>query len=207
MATCWPVSRPTAGLPAGVSWREWGGEATLVLLLEQMATGDIRSPRLNGAGTVRGGVGLSAEIPSLFYLDFSTSEAGRGHGRRLAGGAPRPLGGADSLLPPQTPKSAAARLGLYGLSAGEDPDGEGLVVGGTRAGDKREIIRPHYVLMSALAQSRPEAAYDSPAHDAGARSHHALGHGGGVHQGPGTPAGDGRVQRRPGVPGHLPSLG
>jgi hypothetical protein len=145
--------------PSGSSWRQWGGEATLVLLLEQMATGDIRTPRLDGAGTVQGGVGLSAEIPSLFYLDFCTSEADAVTGADWLGARRALLQEQIAYFPHKRSKSAAARLGLYGLSAGEAPDGEGLILGGTRAGDKREIIRPHYVPMSALAQSRPEAAY------------------------------------------------
>ncbi len=145
--------------PSGSSWREWGGEATLVLLLEQMAAGEIHSPRLSGEGTVRGGVGLSAEIPSLFYLDFCTSEADAVTGVDWLGARRALLQEQIAYFPRKRSKSAAARLGLYGLSAGEDPDGEGLILSGTRAGDKREIIRPHYVPMSALAQSRPEAAY------------------------------------------------
>jgi hypothetical protein len=145
--------------PSVDSWRDWGGEAALVLLLEQMATGDIRSPRLKGTGTVRGGVGLSAEMPSLFYMDFATSDADAVTGADWLGARRALLEEQIAYFPRKRSKSAAARFGLYGLSAGEDPDGEGLIVGGTRTGDKREIVRPHYVPMSALVQSRPVAAY------------------------------------------------
>ena len=71
-------------------------------------------------------MGLSAEIASLFYADFSTR--------------PDAVTGADwlaarrALLEEQIvyfarkrPKSAAARLGLVWAFPGEDPDGEGLI--------------------------------------------------------------------------------
>lgn len=145
--------------PVALSWRDWGGEAALVMLLEYMATGRIRSPRLLGPGTVKDGVGLSAEIPSLFYVDFSTAEVDAVTGAGWLGARRALLEEQIGYFPRKRSKSAAARLGLYGLSLGEDPEGEGLIAGGTRAGDKQELIRPHYVLMSGMAQSRPEAAY------------------------------------------------
>ncbi len=146
--------------PSGLSWREWGGEAVLVLLLEHMATGAIRPLRLVGTGTVKGGVGLSAEAGSLFYLDFSTPDTDLVTGADWMAARRALLEEQIAYFPRKHSKSAAARLGLYGLSVGEDPHGEGLLSGGTRTRDKDEIIRPHYVLMSALAQSRPEAAYE-----------------------------------------------
>ncbi len=146
--------------PVGRAWREWGGEAALVLLLEHMVTGAIRASGLSGTGTVQGGVGLSAEIGSLFYLDFSSSDTDLLTGADWLGARRALLDEQIAYFPRRHSKSAAARLGLYGLSVGEDPHGEGLLAGGTRTRDKDELIRPHYVLMSALAQSRPEAAYD-----------------------------------------------
>jgi hypothetical protein len=150
---------PDGRTPTALSWRDWGGEAALVTLLEHMATGEIRSSRPLGAGTVKGGVGLSAEIASLFYADFSTAEVDAVTGAGWLGARRALLQEQIGYFPRKHSKSGAARLGLYGLSVGEDPSGEGLIAGGTRTGDKQELIRPHYVLMSGLVQSRPEAAY------------------------------------------------
>ncbi len=142
------------------SWRNWGGETTLVQLLEHMATGSIRTPRPNGAGVVAGGVGTSAELPGLFYPDFSTEGADAVAGVDWLGARRSLLQEQTAYFPRKRPRSAAARLGLYGLSVGEDPHGEGLIAGGTRTGDKQELIRPHYVLMSGLVGSEPEAALE-----------------------------------------------
>jgi hypothetical protein len=105
-------------------------------------------------------VGLSVEIASLFYPDFSTEEIDAVTGVDWLRARRAHLQEQIGYFPRKRPKSAAARLGLYGLSWGEDPDGEGFLAGGTGTGDKNELIRPHYVLMSGLVGSRPEAAYD-----------------------------------------------
>jgi hypothetical protein len=146
--------------PTEYSWREWGGEAVLCLLLEQMATGSLRRPDLKSAGTVPGGVGLKAEIGSLFYLDFSTSEVDAVTGVDWLGARRALLEEQKAFFRRRWPKPAAARLGLYGLSYGEDPAGEGYVVSGTRMGGKTELICPHYLLMSGQVESDPAAVYD-----------------------------------------------
>ena len=57
------------------------------------------------------------------------------------------------------PKSAAAKLGFYGLSAGAGPRGEGLVVNGTGSAGKIELIHPHYVLLSGAIDPKPASVY------------------------------------------------
>ena len=146
--------------PTEYSWREWGGEAVLCLLLEQMATGGIRRPELKFAGTVPGGVGLKAEIESLFYVDFSAGEVDAVTGVDWLGARRALLEEQKAFFRRRWPKPAAARLGLYGLSYGEDPAGEGYVVSGTRMGGKTELICPHYLLMSGQVESEPAAVYD-----------------------------------------------
>jgi hypothetical protein len=146
--------------PLSQSWSRWGAEAALVLLLEQMATSGIQSPKLSGMGKVDGGVGLSAEMASLFYLDFSSQDVDAVTGVDWRRARRAHLQEQIAYFPRKRPKSAAARLGLYGLSWGEDTQGEGYLTGGTGTGDKNELIRPYYVLMSGLVGSRPEAAYD-----------------------------------------------
>jgi hypothetical protein len=131
----------------GCVWRDWGGETALVLLLGRMAAGDRCPLKMATDGAVHDGVGFIGEIQSLFYPQFDQPK-------------PDALTGTDwrqvrlGLLKEQQDyfaknKStcAAAQLGLYGLSAGEDFRGRGYAVNGTRR-VQAELIHPHYVLMA-----------------------------------------------------------
>lgn len=146
--------------PTDYSWRDWGGEAVLCLLLELMATGGVRQPKLKGAGTVPGGVGLQAEIESMFYPDFSTGEVDEITGVDWLGARRALLEEQKAYFRRRWPKPAAARLGLYGLSLGEDPNGEGYVESGTRVGGKTELICPYYLLMSGQVEPDPGVVYE-----------------------------------------------
>jgi hypothetical protein len=146
--------------PTEYSWKEWGGEAVLCLLLESMATGGIKQPKLKVAGTVPGGVGLKAEIESMFYPDFSTGEVDDITGVDWLGARRALLEEQKAFFRRRWTKPAAARLGLYGLSLGEDPSGDGYVESGTRVGGKTELICPYYLLMSGQVERDPQAVYE-----------------------------------------------
>jgi hypothetical protein len=145
--------------PLAASWRDWGGEAVLVLLLEYMATGCMAHRGLRNPGTVPGGVGLSAEIQSLFYPEFSLAEPDAVTGIDWLRVRRALLQEQKDYFPRQWPGSAAARLGLYGLSTGQGPRGAGQVTSGTRTTDKADLIHPHYVLMSGLVEPEPATVY------------------------------------------------
>jgi len=70
---------------------------------------------------------LKAEIESLFYADFSTGEIDVVTGVDWLGARRALLEEQKAFFRRRWPKPAAARLGLYGLSYGEDPAGEGYV--------------------------------------------------------------------------------
>ncbi len=146
--------------PSKDSLRDWSGETVLALLLEHMATGSIRTPSLNGTGTVPGGTGVSAEWPGLFYADFSTADADAVTRVDWLAARRAHLREQVAHFAHKHPRSVAARLGLYGLSMGEDPHGEGVIAGGTRSRASEELIRPYYVLMSSLVGQDPEAALE-----------------------------------------------
>jgi hypothetical protein len=134
--------------PLRSAWRDWGGETALVLLLERMAQGEAARLQMNRSGRVFRGVGFIAEIQSLFYPQFSQDRPDAVTGRDWL--AERRLLLEEQLhyFPRTWPGSAAARLGIYGLSAGEDFRGAGYRVTGTECvGEK--LIYPHYMLMSA----------------------------------------------------------
>ncbi|MBN1321818.1 MAG: hypothetical protein JXA87_13380 [Thermoleophilia bacterium] len=145
--------------PLVSAWREWGGETALVLLLEQMATGKIRLIDIDGSGTVRDGIGYIAEIQSLFYPDFSFDEVDVITGVNWLSARRALLEEQKRYFARQWPGSPAGALGLYGLSAGESPHGEGYVANGTGSPGKAEVIHPHYVLMSGPLERDPKAVY------------------------------------------------
>lgn len=146
--------------PSDTAWRDWCAETALVLLLEHMCTGEVQTLRLGGVGTAPGGVGLSAELGSIFYRDFSTADPDAVTGADWLGARRALLEAQVAYFPRKHRRSAAARLGLYGLSRGEDPRGEGLTSGGTRLRERHEILRPHYILMSGLVDPDPEPALE-----------------------------------------------
>jgi hypothetical protein len=142
----------------GWSWGDWGGESALVLLLERVADRpDLPPARMHTTGKVPGGIGFIGEVQSLFYPHFAAD-------------APDALTAANwlqarrALLDEQLryfhshrPTSAAAQLGLFGLSAGEGFRGRAYVANGTQLSGL-DLIHPHYVLMSAQLR-RPEDGY------------------------------------------------
>ena len=144
--------------PLSSSWRDWGGETALVLLLERMAAGDAARPRMEKTGTVFNGVGFIAEIQGLFYPDFSRDEPDALTGVNW-------LQARRALLKEQMecfpPTCEAARLGVYGLSAGEGRRGVGYAADGTRKTPKTDLIHPHYMLMSATLRPDPQGVYRS----------------------------------------------
>jgi hypothetical protein len=145
--------------PLTSSWREWGGETVLVLMLEHMATGGRAKLKMDGSGSFREGVGFSAEVQSLFYPDFSFDETDVVTGANWLDARRTLLEEQKGYFPRRWPKSEAARLGFYGLSAGEDACGMGYVVNGTRTSGKVDLIHPHYVLMSGPLEPDPAVVY------------------------------------------------
>jgi hypothetical protein len=55
--------------------------------------------------------------------------------------------------------AAAAKLGLFGLSAGEGYRGKSYTANGTRTGRQFDVLHPHYVLMAGQAVGRPGETY------------------------------------------------
>lgn len=137
------------------SWRDWGGETALVLALEAMIPGR----RLRGAMMPTGepyrGVGFIAEIQSLFYPDFDRREPDLVSGITWPDVRRRVLREQMAYPKQHWPESAAARMGIFGLSAGEaGMPGAGYTANGTEVLGAR-WLHPHYMLMG-LGLSAPE---------------------------------------------------
>lgn len=146
--------------PLAASWREWGGETALVLLLQRMAVGDRATLKMETSGKVRDGIGYLAEMQSLFYPDFSFNEPDAITGVNWLAARRELLAEQKAYFPSKWKGSAAAAERMYGLSAGEGPRGMGRVANGTRSSGKVGLIHPHYVLMSGALEYDPTVVYD-----------------------------------------------
>lgn len=139
-------------LPHG--WQDWGGETTLVMLMEGMADPDHRPPPMRTPGRAWQGTGFIPELQSLFHPDFDSDEPDAHDGVRWLSVRRAMLGAQRAYIPKHWPHSTAARDGIYGLSAGENRHGNGYHVGGVDLPDQK-LIHPHYILMSATLRSKP----------------------------------------------------
>lgn len=129
------------------SWRDWGGETALVLMLESMVSG--RSPRgkMIPSGEPYRGVGFIAEIQSLFYPDFDREDPDLVTGMVWPKIRQRILAEQIAYFPENLPETAAAGAGIFGLSAGETGmPGAGYTANGSEVVGVR-WIHPHYMLM------------------------------------------------------------
>lgn len=151
--------REDGSTPLDGSWRDWGGETALVLMLERMALGEAARLQMEGSGRVRDGVGYVAEIQSLFYADFSFNEPDAVTGVNWLAARRDLLAEQKTYFRNRWKGCAAATAGFYGLSAGEGERGAGYVVSGSKSSGKARIIHPHYVLMSAALEFDPAVAY------------------------------------------------
>lgn len=138
-------------LPHG--WRDWGGETALVSLFQRMGQPEAKIPAADRPGHAWQGSGFITEIQSLFHPDFDSDEGDALDGVHWRSVRQLMLGAQRAYFPHAMPQSLAARLGIYGLSAGENEFGNAYYVGGTELPDQR-LIHPHYILMSATMAER-----------------------------------------------------
>jgi hypothetical protein len=144
--------------PLAGGWVEWGGEATLVALLERMAVGPTADPKISRSGKVPDGVGFVAELQSLFYPHFDSPRAEAITGAEWLT-IRRELAREQAAAVAKDPKAApAARLGLFGQSAGEGFRGRAYLADGLRA--RPAVLHPHYAVMAGLSADDPGPAWD-----------------------------------------------
>lgn len=126
-------------------WHDWGGETALVLLMERIAMGEAAKLRMSKSGKPHGGVGFIPEIQSLFFSAFDRDDLDALSGRNWRQIRSALLERQQAWFPDD---SEAARQGIYGLSAGEGPNGVGYVANGVDV-EGAALIHPHYILLSA----------------------------------------------------------
>jgi hypothetical protein len=144
--------------PLAGGWIEWGGEATLVALLERMAVGADAKPKFNRSGKVPDGVGFVAELPSLFYPQFDSPKPDAATGADWLK-IRRDLSAAHMAAVLNDPAAKpAAKLGLFGQSAGEGFRGRGYLADGLRT--RPAVLHPHYMLMAGLSAADPQPTWD-----------------------------------------------
>lgn len=143
-------------LPHG--WKDWGGETALVMLTEAMVHPQHRPPPMRHPGKAWQGAGFITELQSLFHPDFDSDVPDAHDGVRWLSVRRAMLGAQRAYIPHRWPQSPAARLGIYGLSAGENAFGNGYHVGGVDLPDQW-LIHPHYLLMSATLRPDTTEVY------------------------------------------------
>ncbi len=140
-------------LPHG--WRDWGGETALVMMLQNIVDENAPHRKMERPGQAWQGSGFITEIQSLFYPDFDSDVPDALDGVRWKTARERMLQTQKDYIARTWPHTAAAKLGLYGLSAGEGLYGDSYHVGGTDLPDQA-VVHPHYILMSAAMADSTE---------------------------------------------------
>lgn len=139
-------------------WRDWGGESALVLALEGMVPGREPRGRMDNSGRVFRGAAFIAEIESLFYPDFDSTVPD------VISGVVWPSARRDlyerqaRYVVENWPDTAAARLGLFGLSGGErGMPGAGYTASGPDI-PKLRWLHPHAMIMELGLTGRADLA-------------------------------------------------
>lgn len=133
-------------------WQDWGGESALVMLMERIADPKCQPPPMRRPGHAWQGAGFITELQSLFHPDFDSDVPDAHDGVRWLAVRQAMLAAQRAYIPQRWPRSAAAKDGLYGFSAGENRYGNGYFVGGVDL-PNQDLIHPHYILMSAALRT------------------------------------------------------
>ncbi|MBL9116394.1 MAG: hypothetical protein JNJ83_15410 [Verrucomicrobiaceae bacterium] len=141
------------------SWRDWGGETALVMLMARMIDPTIKFDGMDGNGKAWQGTGFIAEIQSLLHPDFDSTTPDAVSGVNWLDARKSMLKAQKDYFPAKYPGSFAAKMGLFGLSAGEGALGTRYEVGGVDL-PAQELIHPHYILMAGSVDESPKAIYD-----------------------------------------------
>lgn len=144
------ISRDKTTLLSG-SYKPWGGEAALIVLLEAMGRSSASQGKLNPDGKIYRGVGFIAEIQSLLHPDFDRAEPDKLSGISWPDARRKLLSAQSSYFTTHYPDSPAAKDGIWGLSAGTGGmPGSEYAANGV---DSRNVqwIHPHYQIMATMA--------------------------------------------------------
>jgi hypothetical protein len=139
-------------------WGDWGGETALVMLLERLADSTLPPPPMERNGKAWQGSGFITEIQSLFFPDFDSTEPDTVSGVNWHKARVDMLKAQKDYFSMHAPESRAAKMGLYGLSAGEGPFGTTYEVNGVDL-KNQPSVHPHYILMAGVVEEKPSTVY------------------------------------------------
>ena len=135
-------------------WRDWGGETALVLLMLKLSN-PMAIASMSDVARPHQGTGFIAEIQSLLFADFDQSRNDAISGANWRQVRETLLQEQQEYLQKNQIPSELSRLGIYGLSAGEQRHGIGYLVSGVDL-PQQTLIHPHYMLMSATMEKDPQ---------------------------------------------------
>ncbi len=144
------------GAALTATWRDWGGETALVLLLQRAVAGTDLPAMMNQDGRIWQGTGFIAELQSLFYPQFDRPQPDKVSGMSWPVVRKRMLQRQKEYFPGA--EGVKLDAAYYGLSAGETCCGRGYLVSGVDL-PHQEIIHPHYILMSGGMADDPREVY------------------------------------------------
>lgn len=147
------------GKPLASVWRDWGGETALALMMQRIVAGPSQHPRMDDSGRSHRGIGFITELPALFFPKFNTSALARAGCVDWRAYRLERLAQQKAYFPKHAPDSIVAKLGVYGLSAGEGSHGRGYHVGGVED-DGERLVYPHYILMASLVEPDTAETYE-----------------------------------------------
>ena len=146
------------GLQLKSYWFDWGAETALVLLLESVVMGKDAKLAMSSSGKVHNEVGFIPLLCDLFTRRFDQSVPDAITKQNWNKIKRELLRKQMHYFKNSLPDSRASLREIYGLSAGEGPNGLGYVANGT-ALPGIQLIHPHYILLSSMFHPSTREAY------------------------------------------------
>jgi hypothetical protein len=140
-------------------WKDWGGESALVLLMLRISDPHAMASMSRDARPNEG-TGFIAEIQSLLFSDFDAETPDAISGANWLAVRKQLLRDQKNYHKRNYANAITTAVGAFGLSAGEQRNGQGYSVGGVEL-KNQDLLHPHYMLMAAALDDDPTSLRNS----------------------------------------------